>query len=334
MSTVNLPVCVAVAALLLAAAGAGNSPRAQTLKPWRHGFLELKSDAGFVLMPFQHQLPAKYGLTIDTVQFRDGALALKALVAGKVDSIEGEAGEGIIAAMRGADVRTVGCPWPKLPQALFVRGAIGQIEDLRGKAIATAAPGSPHHIMMRTLLEKNSIPVSAVTLAAVGGDLDRHKALAAGIVDGAVVSSEYLAVSPPGIGILAAARDVLPDFMRLCLNITGKTIGARRDDAVRFLAIQSEGLHYAFAHRYETIELARERSGAKFDDPRPAFVYDEYVKHHMVDPNLPLNVAKLESMQQVLVKNGSLAKAGDIMAIVDTFLRTEALDLVRRMRSR
>jgi len=315
--------------LIAAAMGLPTAALAQAPAVWRHGVISLKSDAGFVMMPMQHDFAAKRGLKIKTVQMKDGALALKALIAGEVESIDGGAGEGIVAAMRGADVKIAGCHWPGLPHALFVRGNIDKVADLGGKSIATSAPGSLPDNMMRTLLEKEGIPVSAVTFAAVGGDIDRYKALTAGIVDATIVSSEYLPVSPPGIKILVAGRDVIPNFMRLCLNITGKTIAARRDDAAKFLAAEIEGIAYATTHRDETIKLAHELSGAKPDDPRPAFVYDETVKFRMVDPDIPLPVDKLEWMRDQFVKNGTLPKAGDINAIIDPKLRAQALELAR-----
>ena len=313
---------------LLAVASLTVTAQAQNLKPWRHGVINLKGDAGFVMMPMQHDFAAKRGLKIETVQVKDGALGLKALIAGELESLHGGAGEGIVAAMRGADVKTVGCHWPGLPHALFVRGDINKVEDLKGKSIATSAPGSLPDNMMRTLLEKYGIPESAVKFAAVGGDVDRYKALTAGIVDATIVSSEYLPVSPAGIKILVAGRDVIPNFMRLCLNISGKTIAARRDDAIAFLAAEIEGLRYAVTHRDETIKLARELSEAKPDDPRPAFVYDEFVKYKSVDPEIPLPMEKLAWMQEQFVKNGTLPRAGDVNKIVDATLRTKALELV------
>src|SRR5262249_11630722 len=117
-----------LASILAAALPAAAS--AQGPKVWRHGVISLKSDAGFVMMPMQHAFASKRGLKIDTVQLKDGALALKALIAGEVDSIDGGAGEGIIAAMRGADVKIAGCHWPGLPHALFVRGNINTVQDL------------------------------------------------------------------------------------------------------------------------------------------------------------------------------------------------------------
>jgi NitT/TauT family transport system substrate-binding protein len=317
----------ALALAVALALGAGAGAEAQTLKPWRHGVINLKSDAGFVIMPFQHDFAAKNGLKIETVQIKDGALGLKALIAGELESLDGGAGEGIVAAMRGADVKLLGCHWPGLPHALFVRGDINKVEDLRGKAIATSAPGSLPDNLMRTLLEKYSIPVSAVKFTAVGGDSERYKALVAGIVDAAIVSSEYLPVAPKGIKILVAGSDVLPNFMRLCLNTTGKIVAERPDDVVHFLATEIEGLRYAVTHRDESIALARQLSGAKADDPRPAFVFDEFVKHRTVDPDMPLPVDKINWMQDQFVKNGTLPKAGDVSKIIEPELRAKAMAL-------
>ncbi len=293
--------CAPVLAIALTL-GLGAGAQAQALKPWRHGVLNLKSDAGFVMMPFQHGFAEKRGLKVETVQVKDGALGLKALIAGELESLDGGAGEGITAAMRGADVKIAGCHWPGLPHALFVRGAIDKVEDLKGKTIATSAPGSLPDNMMRTLLEKYGIPLSAVTFTAVGGDAERYKALISNIVDATIVSSEYLPVSPKGVRILVAGRDVIPNFMRLCLNLTGKTIAARHADAVGFLAAEIEGLTYAVTHREETIALAQKLSGAKPDDPRPAFVYDEFVKYKSVDPDIPLPKEKLAWMAEQAVR--------------------------------
>jgi NitT/TauT family transport system substrate-binding protein len=318
-------------ALALAVAlGLAAPASAQTLKPWKHGILNLKSDAGFVMMPFQHGIPAKHGLKVETVQVKDGAIGLKALISGELDSLDGGAGEGLVAAMRGADMKILGCHWPGLPHALFVRGNINKVEDLKGKTIATSAPGSLPDNMMRTLLEKYSILVSDVKFTAVGGDSDRYKALVAGIVDATIVSSEYLPVAPKGVKILVAGRDVIPNFMRLCLNTSSKTITARRNDVLGFLATEIEGLRYATTHRDETIALAKKLSGAKPDDPRPAFVYDEFVKYKAVDPDIPLPVEKLAWMQDQFVKNGTLPRAGDISKIIEPDLRKQAMALVKK----
>ena len=46
-------------------------------------------------------------------------------------------------------------------------------------------------------------------------------------------------------------------------------------------------LHYALAHKAETVALTKKIIHAKPGDPRPGFVFDEAVRLHMVDPTLP-----------------------------------------------
>ena len=66
-----------------------------------------------------------------------------------------------------------------------------------------------------------------------------------------------MAVAPPDIKLLAPGRDVLPNYVRLCLTVTGKTLAQRRDETTRFLAAEIEALRYAVAHRDDTIALTR-----------------------------------------------------------------------------
>ena len=72
--------------LLLAAAAI--PVRAQEeLKPWKHGVIEPKGDAGFMLMLGQRDFASKRGLKIEIVPLKNGATAHKALLSGELDSI-------------------------------------------------------------------------------------------------------------------------------------------------------------------------------------------------------------------------------------------------------
>jgi ABC-type nitrate/sulfonate/bicarbonate transport system substrate-binding protein len=75
-------------ALLLAAVVATLPASAETLKTWRHGILEAKSDSGFIMMAERGGFAAKRGLKIETSQMKAGATVIKALVAGELDSVE------------------------------------------------------------------------------------------------------------------------------------------------------------------------------------------------------------------------------------------------------
>ena len=70
----------------------GPSAFGQELKPWKHGVIEPKGDAGFMSMVGQRDFASKYGLKVEIVSLKNGATAHKALLAGELDSIESSPG--------------------------------------------------------------------------------------------------------------------------------------------------------------------------------------------------------------------------------------------------
>jgi NitT/TauT family transport system substrate-binding protein len=75
------------------------------------------------------------------------------------------------------------------------------------------------------------------------------------------------------------------------------------------------------------LALTRKVIHAKPNDPRPAFVYDDAVKHHAVDPSLPLPLNKLSWIQDQLVKAGKLKKPLDVKSVTAPQYREKALKL-------
>ena len=199
---------------------------------------------------------------------------------------------------------------------------------LKGKSVAVSAPNSMPDMLARFALAKYGIAADQVKLAAVGGDRERYQALVGGVVEGAVVSNEYQPTMPKSIHLLVAGRDAVPNFLRVCLVTSGKVLAERGDDAVHFLAAEMQALHYALSHKAETVALTQEIIHAKADDPRPAFVYDDAVAHHAIDPDLAIPSAKLEWMQQQLIKAGKLKEPIPLAKITAPEYREKALQLV------
>src|ERR1700752_1672633 len=85
---------------------------AQELKPWKHGIIEPKGDAGFSVMVSRNGFAEKHGLKVEIVTLKNGATAHKALLAGELDSIESSPGAAILAGAHGADIKIVGCDCP------------------------------------------------------------------------------------------------------------------------------------------------------------------------------------------------------------------------------
>jgi NitT/TauT family transport system substrate-binding protein len=319
-----------VSALLAMLAGPA---AAQDLKVWRHGIIEAKSDAGIFYMASKRELAAKLGLKIEFVQLKADTIALKALLAGELDSCEGGAGGSMAAASRGADVKIVGCHWLAAPHGVYVRPRIAAMADLKGKAVAVSSPGSFPEIFARAAFERAGMPAGQVRFAAMGSDTERYKALMAGVVDGAIITNEYVPITgridgQAGIRDLMPAAEAMPDFIRVCIEMTGKTLKDRRPAAVRFLAAEMEALRFAMGHRDDTIRVAGNIAGLKPDDPRPGFVFDAAVRANSVAPDLPLPLEKLDFMQKQLITAGTLTRPADIEKMIDKGLREEALALL------
>jgi NitT/TauT family transport system substrate-binding protein len=289
--------------------------------------IEPKGDAGFSLMVSRRGFAEKRGLNVKIVPLANGTLAHKALLAGEIDSIESSPGSAILAGLRGADLKIVGCDWPGVLHGLMTKSNITDVSQLKGKMIAISAPGSLPDLVARAIFQKSGVPFSDVQVASLGNDLDRFKALIGDVVQAAIVTEELMPVAPKDIRLLVAGRDALPNYVRLCLTVTGKTIASRRDETIRFLAAQIEALRYAATHREETIALTREIIETKPDDPRAAYVFDTVIKNRDVDPEIAIPMDKLNWMQEELVKTGNLQKAGDLSKIVDPTLREKALEL-------
>lgn len=311
----------------LACAGMTLPAMAQDVKTWKHGIIEPKGDGGISLMVGERDFGAKHGLKIEIVKIKNGATAHKALLAGELDSIESSPGAAILAGAHGADIKIVGCDWPGVPHGLMVRDTIKTVADLKGKTVAVAAPGSLPNLLIGAILERDKLPASDVRFANLGGDLDRYKAVVAGVADAGVVAAEFMAVAPPNLKMLVAGHEALPNYVRLCLTMTGKTITSRRHDAEQFIAAEIDALHFAMAHRDDTIRVTREAIHANADDPRPAFAFDATLKGGWVDPDVTLPLAKLEWMQQELIKAGNLKTPIDLAKITAPDVRDAAAKL-------
>ena len=317
------------ASILIVAVFAAGHALAQEPKTWRHGIVEAKSDAGFVFMASRGGFAQKQGLKVDMVQFKGDALALKALLAGELDSYEGSPGGPMLAASHGADIKIVGCFWPVLNYGIFAKPGIAGPKDLKGKTFAISAPGALPDLLARAVLEQNNIAGSDVKFAVMGSDADRYRALAAGVADAAAASTEFVPLAEQaGIKLLVHAHDAVPDYLRFCTYTASKTLATRRDEVTRFLAAEIAALRFAMANRDATIALAKEITEAKPDDPRAAYVYDEVKRYSSIIPEMPIPKDKLDWMQALLVKTGNLDRVFDLAPMIDDSARRGALELV------
>jgi NitT/TauT family transport system substrate-binding protein len=324
-------VCAAFIAALVSFACIG-AASAQSSKPWRHGLIMPKSDAGILLMAAERGFFKKVGLNVQIVPIKDDGILLRAVISGDLDSFEGGPSGALIAAAHGADIKVIGCSWLVVPHGIFVHDDITSMQQLEGKTIAISSPGAFPDIFARGALDHFNIPEDSVHYASLGGDLDRYRALVAHVVGGAVISGEYTPIAAKEhIKMLVSAQEALPLMPRMCEHATGKTLAERPQDAAKFLAGEMLGLRYAVTHRDEAIKVTDQVADIKPDDPRPAYIYDLAMKQHAIGTDVPIPMDKFTWLNNELVKVGSISQPMDLSKVLYGKARDDALKLIAQM---
>jgi len=174
---------------------------------WHHGTLAPVGDAGFIYMAAEGGFAKAEGIDLKMQAFQNDTLMMKALIAGELDSYEGSPISPLIAGSKGADVKIVGCSWPKLTYSLFSHDGIGAVADLRGKKFGISAPGSLPDLVARAMLRQAGVAPTEVSFVAAGSDPERVRALMAKTIDAAI--SVRAGMSLVAITTRAVGREAL-----------------------------------------------------------------------------------------------------------------------------
>jgi|SRR5690348_1328957 len=295
---------------------------------WRHGIVQAKGDSAFLFMAAKGGFAAKHGLDLDMVQFKGGTTPLKALIAGELDSFEASPVVAFPAMLRGADVKFIGCDWPGMTYTLFANKKIKTPADLKGATIGVSAPGSLPDLFTREALARAGVPENTLKFANAGGSADRIKAIIAGVVAAAASSSEF-EVDADRLGYKALLRgDSTPQFVKVCMMTTSKTIATKRKALEAFLAASMDGLTFATKHRDAAIKLAKEVAHLKPNDRTAEFVYDEAIKYKAIHTDLAIPRANLQRTADMMLRHHALAKKLDVSKFIDDSARKAALKQV------
>jgi NitT/TauT family transport system substrate-binding protein len=319
----------AFAAFVTAAALAGGATaRAEEL--WRHGTLAPHGDAGFIYMAAEGGFAKAEGLDLKMQNYANDTAMMKALIAGELDSYEGSPVSALIAGSTGADVKILGCTWPKLTFSLFARDGVATIADLRGGKLGISAPGSLSDLVARALLRQAGIAPAETSLVASGSDLERLRAVTAGTIDAAVAAADVAGRPEFKLKTLAVASEVLPQFLRECLITRGDVIRTRRPLVVAFVVAEMNAYGFALAHRDKEIALTRRIAGLPPGDPVAEANYRAVVELRAVSSAVEIDLDKLRWLRDLLAEDGRMAAKFDPATVTDSSVREAALARVNK----
>ena len=135
---------------------------------------------------------AQYGLNVEPVQIRGGALITMAIMSGQLQ-FSGAGAESVVAArIEGGDVVLLACPVDSDPIYLITRPEIKSAAELKGKATAVTRLGSTTHFYLRAALRQVGLdPERDMTILQLGTGSETVTALESGRIAAAALTNRY-----------------------------------------------------------------------------------------------------------------------------------------------
>ncbi len=135
---------------------------------------------------------AKYGLNVEPVHIRGGALITMGIMSGQLQ-FSGAGAESIVAArIEGGDVVLLACPVDSDPVYFITRPEIKSAAELKGKATAVTRLGSTTHFYMRAAARAVGLdPEKDMTILQLGTGSETVTALENGRIAAAAITLRY-----------------------------------------------------------------------------------------------------------------------------------------------
>ena len=223
----------------------------------------------------------KYGLNVRSVYFNSGTVLTQAMAGGNIVGSESEVPGMLNLAVSGvADLKLVTVTINKIEHVFVVRKSIAKPEDLKGKRLAVSRIGSASDTVTRLVLRLWKLDADKdVTLLQSGNTPTRMTALAAGHVDGALVSPEsvHKIVATGCCRALADLSELPMDYARYGYVFPTAYIKTQREVLRRLLMAYLEGI-YIFRTRPKTVYSVLEEEGIK-DPIIQKDIYDHALKN-------------------------------------------------------
>ena len=208
----------------------------------------------------------KYGLNVKSVYFNSGTVLIQAMAGGNIVGSESEVPGMVNLAVAGvADLKIVTVTINRIEHVFVVRKNIAKPEDLKGKRLAVSRIGSASDTITRMVLRSWKIdPDKETILLQSGNTPTRMTTLAAGHVDGALVSPEsvHKLVASGCCRILADLADLPMDYARYGYAFPAAYIKTQRETLRRLLMAYLEGI-YVFRTRPKAVYAALEEEDIK-----------------------------------------------------------------------
>lgn len=280
----------------------------------------------FTRMANEKGFYTEVGLTVEQLENGSGNVIQKALLTGDADVVEYGLVNHIIPAAKGEPIKVIGAPKPRVAHVLFGQHSIASVKDLVGKSIGHGGVNSSLHLETLMLLDQNGIDPSKVEFVTVGSSTEVAKAVFAGKVDAGIGGVDLIPESEKfqNVRVVANLAEELPNFVRILLGTSQKTIKEKPEALQAFLTAYTKGYRYAMDNKEESGAFAVKLLGRDRKDMDDSF--DWYLKNKVLNPDLTISADAMKASQDLNVKVGVQEKFVPFDQIVDLSFQKRAVE--------
>jgi NitT/TauT family transport system substrate-binding protein len=199
----------------------------------------------------------KHGLDARVVVFEAGSTLAQVARSGDVKFAINSGPTTIAARTQGSDSVIIAAMVNTLPYSLVVAKGITKWSDLKGKKIAISRFGSGTDTATRLVCKKFGLdPAKDIIILQGGTQPSRLQALAAGAIDGTLVSPPLdLTAKKQGYPILVNIAELGIPYPQLVIETTDRFNRESPQAVKSFLKGFIEGVHYVATHKEETKKI-------------------------------------------------------------------------------
>lgn len=231
----------------------------------------------------------KYGLDVDLV-YVGGSRPVQAMLGGSIDVSQAGGAATVAAAAKGAEVAILGTVFDRLVFAVHAVPQIKDINDLKGKTIATGNVGGNNYFAARLLLSKLGWVLNRdIFLRITGGTPEALAALQHGQVQAAIMTppTTTLAIRSGFRQIFDIASLELP-FPSISVVSSRRFVKSNPETILNVLRATSEAIHLYQSQPEQTLPVVAKYMRVPKDDPSLRESYELLGRHlnKTLDPSL------------------------------------------------
>jgi ABC-type nitrate/sulfonate/bicarbonate transport system substrate-binding protein len=250
---------------------------------------------------------SKYGLDVEVIWIRSGAVATLGIVSGQLQLSAAGAESVVAARAQGADIELLACPLDADLVYFIARPEIKSPEQLKGKATGVTRLGTSIHFYMRAALKHLGLdPEKDMTILQLGTGPDIAAALESGRIAGAAFAyRNALPFLQRGWPVLVDLTKIGLKYPPSCVVSSRSFVRANPDTVDRFMKAYTEAIHVIKTNP----ALAKRVYAKEYRETDPMIinkVVDLYAETFKAIPTVPQ--AGLEAVIQDLAARKSLSK--------------------------